>query len=122
MVLLNLIAEQRIEEAMRAGAFDDLPGAGKPLDLDDDRLVPEELRAAYRMLRNAGFVPPELEARREMAELHHLLATIDDQGTRDRAHARLAALQAMLEANGRRFLPAEGAYRARLLARFSRCG
>ena len=40
-----------------AGAFDDLPGAGKPLDLDDDRLVPEDVRIAYRILRNAGFVP-----------------------------------------------------------------
>lgn len=118
--MLDVLAEQRIEEAMREGAFEDLPGAGKPLDLHDDRLVPEELRAAYRLLRNAGFVPPEVEARKEIAELHRLLATIGDDGKRDRAHARLAVLEAMLEANGRRPLATQGAYRARLLARLSR--
>ena len=55
----------RIAEAMAEGAFDDLPGAGKPLALDDDTLVPEDLRVAYRILKNAGFLPPEVESRRE---------------------------------------------------------
>ena len=52
----DAIIEGKIAEAQTAGAFDDLPGAGKPLDLDDDRLVPEDVRAAYRILRNAGYV------------------------------------------------------------------
>jgi hypothetical protein len=47
--------EARIEEAMPRGEFDALPGADRPLVLDDDRLAPEELRAAYRVLKNAGF-------------------------------------------------------------------
>lgn len=42
------LIERRIEEARRQGAFDDLPGSGRPLELDDDRLVPEELRVAWR--------------------------------------------------------------------------
>ena len=45
-------AEQRILEAQTQGVFDDLPGAGAPLKLDDDAMVPEELRAAYRILKN----------------------------------------------------------------------
>ena len=61
----ELVVEERIREAIRAGAFDDLPGAGKPLVLDDDRMVPEDVRMAYRILKNAGFVPPELETRKE---------------------------------------------------------
>ena len=59
--MLEFIAEQRIAEAIENGDFDNLPGAGKPLELDDDSLVPEELRLAYRILKNAGFVPPEIE-------------------------------------------------------------
>ncbi len=59
--MLDFIAEQRIAEAIENGDFDDLPGSGKPLELDDDSLVPEELRLAYRVLKNAGFVPPEIE-------------------------------------------------------------
>lgn len=45
---LNELTERRIDEARRQGAFDDLPGSGRPLGLDDDRLVPEDLRVAYR--------------------------------------------------------------------------
>ena len=120
MLLLNMLAEQRIEEAMRDGAFDNLPGEGKPLALDDDLLVPEAARVAYRVLKNAGFVPPELETRREIADLHRLIAseTADEEQQR-RAYARLAVLQAALEAKGRGAL-LRGEYRIRLLARFGR--
>lgn len=120
MLLLHLLAEQRIEEAMREGAFDDLPGAGKPIALEDDRLVPEESRAAYRLLKNAGMVPPEVERRREIAALHRLLAAMGDAGDaeRRRAQARLAVLEAALEASGRGGGSwREGAYRTKLLAR-----
>lgn len=60
--MLDFIAERRIAEAIANGDFDDLPGSGKPLELDDDSLLPEELRLAYRILKNAGFVPPEIES------------------------------------------------------------
>ena len=60
--MLDFIAEQRIAEAIENGDFDDLPGSGKPLQFDDDSLVPEELRLAYRVLRNAGVVPSEIES------------------------------------------------------------
>jgi len=59
--MLESIAERRIGEAVANGELDNLPGAGKPLELDDDPLVPEELRLAYRILKNAGYVPPEIE-------------------------------------------------------------
>jgi hypothetical protein len=55
MLLFELLAEQKISEAVSRGEFDHLPGAGKPLDLEDDPLVPEDLRVAYRILKNAGF-------------------------------------------------------------------
>ncbi len=58
---LRDVVESRILEARENGDFDNLPGKGKPLVLDDDALVPEEVRAAYRVLKNAGFVPPEID-------------------------------------------------------------
>lgn len=67
------IVEQRIAEASRRGDFDDLPGIGQPLELDDDRLIPEELRVAYRILKNAGYVPPEVQAMKDIAELERLV-------------------------------------------------
>ncbi len=61
---LLYLAERRIAEAIERGEFDDLPGVGRPLDLDDvDPLLPEELRMAYRILKNAGMSAgdPEIE-------------------------------------------------------------
>src|SRR5262245_20414731 len=94
MLMLDALAERRIREAQERGDFDDLPGAGSPLELDDDALVPEELRAAYRVLRNAGCLPPELAASREIRELEQLLVAIDDTGGRARALARIGYLSA----------------------------
>ena len=122
MLLLELLAEKKMEEAARAGAFDNLPGAGKPLVLDDDRLIPEELRVAYRILKNAGFVPPELDARREAADLRRLLAAATDDGERKRAAAKLALIEAALEAGGRRRLPRDDDYRERIVAKLDRRG
>jgi hypothetical protein len=63
VLALELIAERKIAEAAENGEFDDLPGRGRPLELDNDSLVPEDLRMAYRILKNAGFVPAEIENR-----------------------------------------------------------
>jgi len=118
MSLLDLLAEQRIEAAIAAGEFDDLPGVGKPLALDDDRLVPEDLRVAYRILKNAGFLPPEAVMRAEIASAEELLRLATDDASRKRAVARLALLEAKLEAEGRS-LP-RGAYRNAIIDRVAR--
>jgi hypothetical protein len=64
----DAIAEKRIRDAMDRGEFDDLPGAGRPLELNEDPLVPPEVRMAYRVLKNAGIVPAEILQRREIAD------------------------------------------------------
>ncbi|GAA3595195.1 DUF1992 domain-containing protein [Gibbsiella greigii] len=77
MGLLDEWAERHIRDAQAKGEFDNLPGVGKPLELDDDSAVPEELRAGYRLLKNAGYLPPELEDRKEALTVADLLQTID---------------------------------------------
>jgi hypothetical protein len=89
MLTLDAIAERRIREAQERGDFDDLPGAGAPLDLHDDALVPEDLRAAYRVLKNSGFLPPELETHREIREVEELLRRVDDDGERMQLVSRI---------------------------------
>lgn len=69
MWLLDQWAERHIAEAQAKGEFDNLVGSGEPLILDDDSHVPPELRAGYRLLKNAGCLPPELEHRREAIQL-----------------------------------------------------
>jgi hypothetical protein len=115
---LDALVEARIAEAMASGEFDDLPGAGRPLDLDDDAAIAPELRVAHRILKNAGFVPAEVHARREIFELRALLATLIDGQARRQALARLALLEFRLEAAGARRPLRVGGYRGRLLEKF----
>ncbi len=67
--VIELIAERKIEEAMREGKFDDLPGKGKPLPLDEEWFAPPELRPALRLLKSAGVLPDWLERAREIERL-----------------------------------------------------
>lgn len=57
MYLIDTIAEQKISQTITRGEFDALPGSGEPLQLGDDSLIPEELGAGFRLLKNAGFRP-----------------------------------------------------------------
>ena len=75
--MLDFLVEQKLAEAVSRGEFDNLPGAGRPLDLDDDKLVPEELRIAYRILKNAGYSPedkPREKAVKKLALLRTRIA------------------------------------------------
>ncbi len=72
------IAEKKIREAMDNGEFDDLPGKGKPLRLEDDRHLPQDIRLAHKILKNADCLPPELELRKEILTIEELLDGIKD--------------------------------------------
>ena len=73
------IAERKIKEALEKGELDNLPGRGEPLNLEDDSRVPEDLRMAYKVLKNADCLPPELELRKEIRQMEDLLETIPDE-------------------------------------------
>lgn len=79
----DALVEKHVREAQSQGAFDHLPGAGAPLKLDDDAMVPEELRAAYRILKNSGYVPPEVEALRDLREIELMLDNTRDEAERN---------------------------------------
>jgi hypothetical protein len=76
MWLIDQLVEQHIREAQEKGELSNLPGEGAPLHLEDDSGVPVELRTAYRLLKNAGYLPPELEMRREALELNDLICEL----------------------------------------------
>jgi len=63
------IVESIIQEAMQRGEFENLPGQGKPLDLTEYFNMPEDVRVAQSMLKNAGMVPVEIELLQEIAAL-----------------------------------------------------
>lgn len=92
MWLLDQWAERHIRDAQNKGDFDNLPGSGEPLELEDDSYIAPELRAGYRLLKNAGCLPPELEQRREAVELVDLLKGIRQDDPRHKELSRRLAL------------------------------
>lgn len=101
MWLLDQWAERHILDAQRQGEFDNLPGSGEPLTLDEDLHVPPELRAGYRLLKNAGYLPPELQQRKEAVDLADLLKTVSrDEPEYEALSRRLALLELKLRQSG----------------------
>ena len=101
MWLLDQWAERHITDAQRKGEFDNLPGQGEPLILDDDSCVPEELRSGYRLLKNAGCLPPEIEQRKEAIVLADLLKGIrKDDDRYQELSRRLALMELKLQQGG----------------------
>ena len=92
MFFFERIAERRIREAMEQGAFDNLDGRGRPLVYEDDSFIAPDLRMAYKILKNAGFLPPEIQADVEIKKAEDLLATLDDERLRYRQAKKLNLL------------------------------
>ena len=54
---LRAIAERKINEWIENGGLIDIPGSGRPQELDDDPFVPDDMRLSFKILKNAGVVP-----------------------------------------------------------------
>lgn len=63
----NLV-EERLQEAFAEGAFENLPGKGRPLELDEDPLADPHQWLARHILRNSGMSLPWVEERRQIEE------------------------------------------------------
>ena len=97
---LERLAEERIRDAIQRGEFDNLPGRGKPLNLEDDRHIPDDLRLAYKVLKNAACLPPELELKKEISKAEELLSSMEDEGQKYRQLQKLNFL--IMKLNERR--------------------
>lgn len=92
------IVEERIRHAQRKGEFENLSGTGEPLDLEEDRHVAEELRLAYKILKNADCVPPEIELKKEIRRTEDLLVDMGDTAEKFRILKKLNFLIMKLNA------------------------
>lgn len=118
MWLLDQWAERHILDAQRNGEFDSLAGSGEPILLDDDSHVPPELRAGYRLLKNAGCLPPEMQQRKDALELVDLLKTVHVQSEEYQVMSKkLALLELKLRQAGINTEFLRGEYAAKLLQR-----
>ncbi|WP_242220739.1 DUF1992 domain-containing protein [Bacillus cereus group sp. BfR-BA-01380] len=91
MDIFSILAEERIRQALKNGEFEDLPGKGKPLELEDLSTIPEELRMSYKILKNAGMIPEEMQLQKEMLKIEDLIACCHDEEERQQLQEELTA-------------------------------
>lgn len=77
--MFDKIVEEKIQEAIRNGEFDNLPSKGKPINLDGWASLPEDIRVGYTLLKNAGYVPEEVQLLKEIGELRKQLMSSNNQ-------------------------------------------
>jgi hypothetical protein len=93
MGFMERLAEERIRTASEEGLFRNLPGHGKPLNLDDDSGIPEDMRLVFKILKNAGCLPAEMELRKEIYSLGQLIHAAVDEDSRKGLLRELNLLQ-----------------------------
>ena len=76
---LNLIAERRISQAIHEGRLDAPSWKGKPLPTEQDCFIPDDLKMAYKILKNSGYLPPEIKTRKDIHKLEELVNSTDDE-------------------------------------------
>jgi hypothetical protein len=96
---LAFIAEQKIAEAMRERDLNSPKWKNKPLPLEDDRFVPDDLKMAYKILKNSGYLPPEIETRKEVKKMEDLIASTEDEHERLKQMKKLNVLLMKVDAN-----------------------
>jgi len=92
------IIEERIRKAQKKGVFDNLEGSGKPLNLENDSHIAEDLRLAYKILKNADCLPPEIELKKEIERTEDLLGGMKDTAQKHRTLKKLNYLIMKLNA------------------------
>src|SRR5947209_1742531 len=92
--LFERIAEERIQEAMGRGEFENLAGMGEPLrGLEGYFATPEHLRVGYSMLKSSGFVPEEVSLRKEIDLLRERVRASRDGAERRQLGSEIQNLQ-----------------------------
>ena len=97
------IAEQRISLAIEEGSLSFEKWKNKPLRLEDDHFVPADLKMAYKMLKNSGYLPPEIEDKKEIQRIEDLIAHTEDEHVRLKQMKKLNLM--LMKVDARRKTP-----------------
>ncbi len=89
MEYFTWLAEKQIQDAMQKGEFENLGFDGEKIEYEDDSMIPEDLRMAYKILKNSGFTPPELLEKKEIVTMMDLLEQAEDEQERYRRIQKL---------------------------------
>jgi hypothetical protein len=103
---LSKFIEEKIQKAIADGEFDNLEGAGKPIDMDAYFNTPSEYRMGHSLLKANNFVPEEVEILREIGLLKEKIKTVSDESEKKfltkTLNEKSLALSILLERNKRK--------------------
>lgn len=118
---LSRIAERKINQAINEGKLDCSRFKDKPLVLEDDSFVPEDLKMAYKILKNGGYIPPEVQTRKDIQNLEQLIAKTEDEHLRLKQMKKLSVLMMKLDSqrSGPSNLMEQGTYYDRVVEKTS---
>lgn len=90
MDFASRMAEEKIQKAIQEGQFENLPGKGKPLELEDLSGMPQDMRMSYLMMKNSGYLPEEVRVRKEIVSLEEMIEICKDPEERERHKKKLS--------------------------------
>lgn len=124
MDLFSIIAEDKIRKAIEDGEFDNLPGQGKPLQLEDMSHIPEDLRVAYKVLKNSNMLNDVDRLKEELMTIDDLLNNCknsdESQRLKKKKHEKQLRLEALLNKRKALDSPASAFYKDKVYNRFKK--
>ncbi|UAL52849.1 MULTISPECIES: DUF1992 domain-containing protein [Metabacillus] len=89
MDFFTILSEDKIKQAIKDGEFKQLPGMGKPLELEDLSHIPPELRISYKILKNANMMDEDIELKKAIHTLEQLIAQCPDEMEKEKLQVQL---------------------------------
>jgi Domain of unknown function (DUF1992) len=124
MDLFSIIAEDKIKKAIEEGEFDNLPGQGKPLNLEDLSHIPEELRIAYKVLKNSKMLNDVETLKKEVSSIEDLIVACEDlqekEVLKQKKQERLLRIENLMKKRKGFNSPASSFYKDKVLNRFKK--
>ena len=122
MDLFSIIAEDKIKRAIQDGEFDNLPGQGKPLKLEDMSHIPEELRVAYKVLKNSNMLDDVEHLKKDISSIEDLLLACDDLKEKEvlnqKKREKQLRVETLMKKRNPLNSPASSFYKDKILDRF----
>ncbi|MFD2216642.1 DUF1992 domain-containing protein [Metabacillus endolithicus] len=122
--LFSIIAEDKIKKAIEEGEFDNLPGQGKPLNLEDLSHIPEELRVAYKVLKNSNMLNDVEKLKKEISSIEDLIDATEDlqekETLKQKKQERMLRIERLMKKRNAFQSPASSFYKDKVLNRFKK--
>lgn len=124
MDLFSIIAEDKIKKAIEEGEFDNLPGQGKPQKLEDLSHIPEELRVAYKVLKNSNMLDDVERLKKEISSIEDLISACDDlqekEELKKKKDERQLRIESLMKKRKALNSPASSFYKEKVLDRLKK--